>query len=247
VAIAGGAGGIGTATALRLAAEGANVVVGDLNDRAAARVADQIIAAGAQGVATTLDVGDEPSVTAFLELAVDRFGGLDGLVANAAAFDPDVIMRDTDAVDVPLDVVDRTLAVNLRGYFLCVRHAIPLLLARGGGAIVCTSSAAAFLGERERPAYAMSKSGVNALVRHVASRWGRDRIRANAVAPGLVLTPAARSGLTPEFEAEVIAATRSHRLGEPEDVAALIAFLASDDGEWITGQVISVDGGWLLR
>jgi NAD(P)-dependent dehydrogenase (short-subunit alcohol dehydrogenase family) len=103
------------------------------------------------------------------------------------------------------------------------------------------------MGEPERPSYAVSKSGLNALVRHVASKWGRKHVRANAVAPGLVLTDGPRSVLTEDFMKLALRGTRSWRLGEPEDIAAMVAFLASSDGEWINGQILSVDGGASLR
>ena len=125
--------------------------------------------------------------------------------------------------------------------------ALALLSACGGGALLFTSSAAAFAGEPERPSYAMAKSGLGGLVRHLASRWGKEGIRANAVAPGLVLTETIRASIDPAFRDMALAVTRSHRLGAPEDIAALVAFLASDDASWINGQIISVDGGAVLR
>lgn len=121
------------------------------------------------------------------------------------------------------------------------------MLARGGGALVYTSSAAAFIGEPERPSYAMAKSGINALMRHVASKWGKKGVRANAVAPGLVITEKNQQNLEPSFRAMALKVTRSSRLGLPDDIAGMVAFLMSADGEWINGQVISVDGGATLR
>ncbi len=247
VLVAGGAGGIGTATCVRLGEEGARVLVADLDAAAAEAVAKGIREAGGTAEPTGIDLRDETSVAAAVELAVATFGGLDVLHANAADLSPDTIGHDTDAESVSLDVFDRTIAVNLRGHLLCARHAIPKLLERGGGALVFTSSAAAFAGEPERPSYAMAKSGLGGLVRHVASRWGKQGIRANAVAPGLVLTETVRAGLDPAFAEMAASMTRSARLGTPEDIAAMVAFLASDDASWITGQVISVDGGAVLR
>jgi NAD(P)-dependent dehydrogenase (short-subunit alcohol dehydrogenase family) len=245
--VAGGAGGIGTATSLRLAQEGVSVVVGDLNHDAALDVAGQITGAGGRAVGVGVDISDERSVGEMVALAVDSFGGLDILHANAADLSAGTLARDSNALDVPLDAFDRTIAVNLRGHLLCTRAAIPEILKRGGGALVYTSSGAAFMGEPERPSYAMSKSGLNALVRHVASKWGRKHVRANAVAPGLILTDGPRSVLSEEFMKMALRGTRSWRLGEPEDIAAMVAFLASSDGEWINGQVLSVDGGASLR
>ncbi len=247
IVVAGGAGGIGTATSLRLAEEGASVVVGDLNADAATEVAGKITTAGGRATGVPVDVSDEGSVRALIDAAVSTYGGIDGLHANAADLSPGNIRRDSNVVDVPLEVFDHTIAVNLRGHLLCVRHAIPKMLERGGGAIVFTASAAAFIGEPERPSYAVAKAGLCALARHIASRWGRQGIRANAVAPGLVVTPTIAAGSTDEFKAAALARSRSTRLGAPEDIAAMVALLMSDDGAWINGQAISVDGGAVLR
>jgi NAD(P)-dependent dehydrogenase (short-subunit alcohol dehydrogenase family) len=247
VVMAGGAGGIGTATSTRLAEEGAKVVVGDVNESAAKEVADRIVANGGTAMAVPFDVADDRSVAALIGAAVDAFGGVDRCHANAADLSVPVIMGDTDALDIDLDIWDRTLAVNLRGFLLCTRHVVPELLKRGGGAIVYTSSAASFVGEPSRPAYASAKSGVNALMRHVASKYGKQRIRANAIAPGLVVSDQMSEVIPKDMQERTLKGTRSWRLGHPRDIAAMVAFLLSDDGEWINGQVISVDGGVTLR
>jgi NAD(P)-dependent dehydrogenase (short-subunit alcohol dehydrogenase family) len=245
--VAGGGSGIGAVTAARLASEGASVVVGDLNGDNAGRVADEIADSGGKAVAVTFDIATEAGVDELISTAVSTFGGVDFVHVNAADLSGETIMRDSDAEAVPLDVFDRTIAVNLRGHLLTTRRAIPELLARGGGAIVYTSSAAAFAGEDTRPSYAMSKAGLGALVRHVASKWGREGIRANAVAPGLILTEAVLANPDPALREYALGVGRSNRLGRPDDIAAAVAFLFSEDGEWIVGQVISVDGGSILR
>jgi len=247
VLIAGGTGGVGTATALRLGAEGANVVVGSRREESAVQVADAVTAAGGRAIALQLDIVEEASVVAAVRTAAESFDGLDAMHVNAANMTPEVIMNDSDATAIDLDVFDATVQVNLRGALLCTRHAVPALLANGGGALVYTSSAAAFVGEPERPAYAMTKTGMHALVHHVASRWGREGIRANAVAPGPVPAEAVLPYLDQATLDGMQAALRSPRLGRPDDVAAMVAFLVSDDGEWINGQVINVDGGMVLR
>lgn len=244
--VAGGAGGIGTATCLRLASEGASVVVGDLDADGARQVADRIEAEGGTAVAVQADLADEDAVRTLVETATSRFGGIDGLHANAADLSPATIGGDSDVVAMSMDLFDHTMQVNLRGHVLCARHALPALVERGGGALVFTASAAAFLGEPARPAYAISKAGIVALVRHVASRWGRERIRANAVAPGLVLTPTVAAA-GDELLSRFVRQTRSWRVGDPSDVAAMVAMLMSDEGSWINGQAISVDGGTVLR
>ena len=245
--VAGGAGGIGTATCIRLGEEGASVVVGDVDGAAAEDVASRIRAAGGNAVASAADISEGAQVEDLVQRALKEFGGLDVVHANAADLSADIIGRDSDIVDISMEVFDRTVAVNLRGHVLCARHAVPAMLERGGGALVFTSSAAAYVGEPERPAYAITKSGITALVRHIASKWGKQGIRANAIAPGLVLTPTVQEGLEPQFRERVLRMGRSSRLGRPDDIAAMVAYLGSADGEWINGQVISVDGGALMR
>ena len=245
--VAGGGSGIGAATAARLAEEGTAVVVGDLVGDNAEGVAAGIRAAGGRAVAAQFDIAVDESVAALTDTAVREFGGLDLMHANAADLSESGILQDSDALAVDLGVFDRTIAVNLRGHLLCTRHSIPLMLARGGGDIVYTSSAAGHVGEPERPSYGISKSGLNALMRHVSSRWGREGVRANCVAPGVVLTKTIRDHSDQAFRDFALSLGRSARLGEPQDIAAAVAFLMSDDAGWITGQVISVDGGSTVR
>lgn len=245
--LAGGAGGIGTATSLRLAEEGATVVVGDRDAEGAAGVADRIVAAGGQALAIPMDVTDETSVADLFKEATARYGGIDGVHVNAADLSPATIGGDTDIVGIDMDLYDHILDVNLRGHVLCTRYAVPALLARGGGSVVYTASAAAFLGEPARPAYAIAKAGICALVRHVASKWGRDHVRANGIAPGLVVTPMIAAAGAEAVLARSLRHTKSWRLGDPSDIAAMVVHLVSDDGAWINGQVFSVDGGTVIR
>ena len=245
VIVAGGATGIGASTALRLAEHGARLVVGDINAAGAEAITSQITKTGGKALSIPFDISDDASVRALVRAAVDAYGGLDAIHVNAA--DLSLCARDPDALELDLDVFDRTIAVNLRGHLLCTRHAVPELAKRGGGAIVYTSSGAAFVGEPVRVSYAISKAGINALMRHVASRWGKEGIRSNAIAPGLVMTDAALENMPKERQADMLALGRSTRLGRPADIASTVAMLMSDDGEWINGQVISVDGGITLR
>ncbi len=239
--------GIGAAVVARLCDEGARVCVADINFPAAEALAARMTAAGHCAFAVAIDIADETSVGAAFAQALAVLGRLDGVHANAA--DLRTIFADSDALDVDLAVFDRTMAVNLRGALLCTRAALPHLLAAGGGALVYTSSDAWVAGEPERPAYAMSKSGLNALMRHVASRWGRQDITANAVAPGFVMTPEMIAGgqVPPAFVDQCLKQVRSPRLGTVDDIAGVVAMLLSDDGRWINGQVIHVNGGTLLR
>jgi len=241
--IAGAATGIGRATALRLASEGATVVAASPPFEKAHidSLVGEIEAAGGTAIGLSFDATDDASIKALIETAVERFGGIDAVHANFA--DLRVIFDDSDAVTVTDEVMERTLDVNLQGMLRLTRHAVPALLARGGGALIYTSASASKGGEPVRPCYAMAKAGINALVRHVASAWGKQGIRANAVLPGLIITPEKRTTMPSNLQEQVLAIGRSPRLGEVEDIAAMVALLASKDGEWINGQTIAVDGG----
>ncbi|HEV7730578.1 MAG TPA: SDR family oxidoreductase [Candidatus Binatia bacterium] len=238
--VTGGAGGIGRATAIALAREGAQVVVADIDGDAATRVATEI---GAAATAIRVDVSEEPDVVAMIAVAVDTFGRLDVLHNNAALTAPDVLARDTVVTAMSLDVWERTLAVNLRSQMLACKHAIPAMLASGGGAIVNMSSGAANIGDVTRLAYGVSKAGVQALTRYVAVAHGKQGIRANAIVPGLIMTPAVTAQVPADMLAFFAADTLTPHLGQPEDIAATVVFLASDDARYITGQMITVDGG----
>jgi NAD(P)-dependent dehydrogenase (short-subunit alcohol dehydrogenase family) len=236
VAIVTGAGsGVGEETARLMAREGASVVVADINGAAAERVAGEIGA-----VAAAVDVSDEPSVVRMIETALEAFGGLDVLHNNAT--DSSANATDTDIVNLDMALFDRIVGVNLKGQLLGCKHAIPRMLARGGGSIVNTASIEAFVGRGVRASYAASKAGVVSLARSVASQYGSRGIRCNVVAPGLVLTPAV-ADMTPE---RVQAAQRIYpmpRLCRPEDVASVVVFLASDEAAYVNGTTIMVDGG----
>lgn len=227
ILVAGAATGIGEATARRLAAEGANLVLGDINRDGVKAVAADI---GAKW--EWFDLADSGSIKTMVETARTELGGLDGVANIAAALDQETMARDLDLANMDISLWRRVLDANLIGYALIIKEAIPALLAEGGGAIVNVSSITVHMGGVDEPAYVASKAGVNALTRHVATKWGKNNIRANAVAPGLVVHARMRE-LT--------------RLGRPDDIAAAIAFLLSDDGEWVTGQVWTVDGGRTLR
>ena len=252
VIVAGGALGIGAATARKLASSGAKVVVADLNDTDAAATAESICTAGGTATSLRFDITDEASIKAMIAHAVDRYGRLDGLHNNVGAIT--LCPRDTNLLDIDLAVWEQMFRVNLTGFLLTMRHAIPQMLKQGGGAIVNTSSAAAFSGEATLPAYSASKAGVVALTRHVASAYGRQGIRCNAVAPGAIATEGALAsakamGGDPQdwFRNVRENIAHSHRDGSPNDIAAVVALMLSDEGSWINGQCFSIDGGWLFR
>jgi NAD(P)-dependent dehydrogenase (short-subunit alcohol dehydrogenase family) len=244
--VVGGATGIGAATAARLGGEGCRVIIGDIAEDAARQTAERITAAGGTAAHVAFDLADPASVSALIDSAATTYGGID-LLFNVGA-DMSTIRADTDVVDIEFDVWDRVMTVNLRGYVAAMKYAIPRMLDRGGGAIVNMSSAAAFQGEPARPAYATAKAGIGALTRHVASRWGKENIRCNAVAPGFTATEVIRSvPQWPDLEAGALKRIRGTRVGDPGDIAALVAFLLSEEGEWINGQVVNIDGGTVLR
>ena len=196
--VTGAASGIGRATALALAAEGAAVVLADLSGDGAERVAREITDAGGRALAQLTDVGDESSIAAMVEAAVKTFGGLDVLHNNAAATEPTLLSGDLELTSMDVAIWDRTLAINLRGPMLGCKHAIPRMLERGGGVIVNTSSAAALAGDLVRSAYGASKAGLDALTRYVATQYGKRGIRCNSIAPGVIATPALAANVPPE-------------------------------------------------
>jgi NAD(P)-dependent dehydrogenase (short-subunit alcohol dehydrogenase family) len=240
VLLSGGASGIGRATALRLAGEGAAVVIGDVALDGAQDVVQAITTNGGRALATTCDVRREESVAAFVELAIKEFGGIDGLDHNASWTHPRL---DTDAGEIDLEVWDRVLRTNTRGALLLARHAIPEMIERGGGAIVNISSGTSTIGESTRVAYGVSKAAINQLTRHLATRYGRHGIRANAIAPGFIVTETAEANVSPEIRDRLAAANPTRRLGRPDDIAACVVFLLSEASTYINGQVIHVDGG----
>lgn len=244
VILVAGAGGIGNELARRFAGEGASVVLGDINADIAKEAAAEIGEAGGSAVGIELDGAEEDSIAEAVALARSRFGGLDGLHANFTA------PNEGDSLDVlgiPMADWDEVTRVNQRGYLLCTRHALPLMLERGGGSVIYTASDAAYIGEPVRVGYAMNKAAILALMRHVARRFGREGIRANAIAPGMILHGKVEAMLPPEFLKQSEDQTQTGFLGRPADIAAMAALLMSEEGRYITGQVISVNGGVIMR
>lgn len=249
IVVAGAATGIGLASATRLAIEGAKVAIGDIDGRGAEEAARTICEAGGDAIAIAYDQASEESSASLIEQAVAHYGHLDGLHANAADLRQEIFGRDIDVLDMDVAIWERTLRVNLIGYATLIKSTLPHLIARGGGSIVCTTTSTNSppIGRHEAPvAYSSSKAGVNAMCRHVASRWGQEGIRCNAVAPGVVLTDTAKAVMPKEFIDELKAGLRSTRLGIPADIASTVAFLLSDDGAWVNGQVLGVNGGAYL-
>lgn len=239
VIVAGGATGIGAATARRLAREGARVLVGDLNRAGAESTAGVIVEGGWQAEPFGFDISDERDCEALIRAASDRWGRVDGLFNVAADLSMENLGRDGDVVSTPTEVIRRTLEVNLMGFFFTSRYAIPAMLAGGGGSIVHMTSGVV-LGLPKFAAYGASKGGIIALSRHIAARYGKERIRSNAIDPGVTITENQKMMSTEEERAMILPAVRSPVFGEPDDIAAAATFLLSDDATWINGQTYVV-------
>jgi len=246
--IAGGANGVGRATSLRLAAEGAKIVVSDLDQPGAAAVAEQIRAAGGEAEAVELDLRSEASVAAAVASASEMYGHID-LLHNVGFSAVHVTTTDFDITTTELADFDEMIAVTLRGYVLTCRAVIPQMVANGGGAIVNTSSLAAIrsLPTGLRYSYSIAKSGLGPLSQHIAVRYGKQGVRCNTAALGMVVSESFKKTMTPERIRVSEEAVLVPKPAEPDDIAAAVVFLLSDDARYITGQVINVDGGASAR
>lgn len=243
--ITGGASGIGRVTAERLAGEGAKIAIVDLDLDGARSVASRIEASGGEAIALRADVSIEGDVRTAIEAVMDRFGALHVLHNNAAITSPEHQRRDANLLDLDVEIWDRTLAVDLRGAMLGCKHAVPRMIASGGGSIINTSSNSALAGDLSLNAYSAAKAGLNSLTLSVATAFGKDGIRCNAVSPAHIASPSLARIISAEVQAMLLAECLTPRLGTPEDVANLVLFLASDESAFITGQILRVDGGAL--
>lgn len=219
------------------------MLVVDIDETAAERVTAAIREAGAEAAAFRADLSEEGQVIAAIDAVASRFGRLDVLHNNAALTDSEFLSADTAVTELSLDVWERTLAVNLRSQMLMCKHAVPVMVRGGGGSIINMSSGASLKGDRTRTAYGVSKAGVNALTLYVATSHGKQGIRANTILPGLVITDAVRAHLDDKTLASLGKATLTPSVGQPEDIADVVVFLASDESRYITGQMLAVDGG----
>ena len=239
--VTGSGGGIGQAYAEALAAAGASVMVADIVEDNAAEVAAGIVARGGSADWIRVDVADPDSAAAMAARTVERFGGIDYLVNNAAIFGG---MQLDLLLTVDWEYLTRFLSVNMLGALNCVRACYPAMKARGGGAIVNQSSTAAYL---YAGFYGLAKAGVNSITQQLAHELGGQHIRTNAIAPGPIDTEASRTVVPDAFMKPILASLALKRQGQPSDLVGMCLFLLSDEASWITGHVFNVDGGQVVR
>jgi NAD(P)-dependent dehydrogenase (short-subunit alcohol dehydrogenase family) len=240
--ICGSSGGIGSATARRMASEGAQLVLADIDLAGAEKVAAEIRANGGDATAHYVDLNEESSIKQLIDDTIAKHGKLEILFNNAADTRASTMAKDAAIEFMDADVWDGIFRVNTRGTMLTIKHALPALIKAGNSAIINTSSGASLRGDLFRVAYASSKAAMNVLTEYVAAQYGKKGVRCNVVSPGMVVTETGAAGQGHNF-----AMYESHhltpRLGRPEDLAAMVTMLASDDGKFITAQIIPVDGG----
>lgn len=237
--VTGAGGGIGEAYARALHAEGASVVIAELNDEAGKRVADDL---GERALFVRTDVGDPASTDAMAEATMEAFGAIHHLVNNAAIFGD---MELAGLTNVDYDYLDRFLKVNTLGALHCTRSVMRPMTKAGGGSIVNQSSTAAWMGISGF--YGLAKAGVNFLTTSLAHELASRNIRINAIAPGPTDTAALNKQVPDEFRDPLVASLAIKRLGTPDDHVGPVLFLLSDEAKWITGHILAVDGGQITR
>lgn len=242
--VTGAASGIGRATALLLAKRNTTVVVSDVNTEGGQQTVEQIKGADGDAQFVRCDVGRPDDVERLFDSITDAYGRLDIAVNNAG-----IEGEQASTADCTLENWTRVIDINLRGTWLCMKHEVPLMRAGGRGWIVNVASIAGLIGFRGLPAYVASKHGMIGLTKNAALEYARDGIRVNAVCPGAIRTPMIDRVThgDSDFERSLIDAHPIGRMGEPEEIAALICWLSSDEASFITGQAIAADGGYVAQ
>lgn len=234
--------GIGKGIALRLAKDGAQVIVTDISKEDCEIVVKEIEKIGGKGLALKLDIADEENVKEIMKTVKDKFGRIDILVNNAGVFE----QMELDKMDT--EKIDRILDINLKGTILCTKYVIPEMKNQKYGKIINITSIAGFVGFALSSVYCATKAGIVNMTRELALDLGKYKINVNAVAPGVIETDMTKDMLADEKVKEgLLAAIPYGRIGQPEDIANAVAFLASDESEYITGHTIVVDGGWISQ
>jgi NAD(P)-dependent dehydrogenase (short-subunit alcohol dehydrogenase family) len=223
------------------------VTVGDINITGANATVERITTAGGRAIAVEFDLADEQSIQNLVDCTIDAFGPIHGLHNVGADLSENNLGRDTTVLDTDLDVWYRTLDVNLLGYVRTTRAVLPHLLKQGAGSIVNTSSGGSLGTDPMHVAYNATKAAVNQLTRHVANNWGAKGVRCNAVMPGLVMGETQERQNDKQLQQMFLNAAKTTRLGRPADLAAITAFLLSDEGEWVNGQVWYIGGASHMR
>lgn len=246
--ITGGGAGIGAATALLYAKEGAKVIIADFNAQTGQAVADQVVAQGGESLFVQTDVRDEVSVKAAVETGVARFGKIDALLCCAGGSLPE----DSLITEVDMEVWDRTMVLDVKGTMHACRHVIPRIIAAGGGTVVNMSSGAGVRGSNPAHIYTAAKGAIVSLTRTLAGSYALKRVRVNCIAAGRINTERVRRtygmpgqpGIAPDRQnvTEQIK-TYPYWVGEPEDIAAIVLFLSTNESRMITGATIPADGG----
>ncbi|MEU1955549.1 SDR family oxidoreductase [Nocardia rhamnosiphila] len=239
--VTGAARGIGEVYAQALAAEGASVVVADLNEEGGTAVAEKIVADGGTASFHTVDVSDPESAKALADFTVEKYGRIDHLVNNAAIYGG---MKLDLLLTVPWDYYKKFMSVNLDGALVMTRAVWENMAANGGGSIVNQSSTAAWV---YSGFYGLAKVGINGLTQQLATELGGSNIRVNAIAPGPTDTEATKTTTPASMVKDMVNRLPLKRMGTPDDMAGALLYLLSDDASWVTGQIFCVDGGQVIR
>jgi NAD(P)-dependent dehydrogenase (short-subunit alcohol dehydrogenase family) len=244
VIITGGASGIGRATAIAFAREGARVVIGDLDKASGESTVSAIKETGGEGIFVHVDVGTPADVQELVRKTVEQYGGLDYAFNNAG-----LVGSYAGIVDTPQEDWNRVVATNLTGVWLCMKYEIPEMLKRGGGAIVNNGSVTGLVGAAGPIGNVATKHGVLGLTKSAALQYATQGIRVNAVAPGVIRSPLLDEMIKvhPDARAATLSAIPQSRFGEPEEIAGAVLFLCSDRASHITGHVLTIDGGLTAR